>query len=165
MSKAKSYVPEGLRTVTPHLAVPNALDAIEFYKQAFGAELVFHSPGPTPRSTAHAQIRIGDSAVFVAHDVPNGALKAPAQLGGSSAGITLYVPDCDKLFNQAVAAGARINMPLEDMFWGDRYGQVRDPAGHVWAISTHKEDLSPEEIAKRAQAFMAEIAKASAKKQ
>jgi PhnB protein len=159
MAKAKSYLPEGLRQITAHLVVKNALETIEFYKKAFGAEVLSHAPGPTPGSTMHAAIRIGDSTVFMADETTMSTIKAPSNLGGTTSSLMLFVPDCDAVFNKAVAAGAKVNMPIADQFWGDRYGQLMDPAGHVWEIGTHKEDLTPEEIGKRAQAAMAEFAK------
>lgn len=159
MAKAKSYIPEGLRNVTAHLVVKNSLEAIEFYKKAFGAEVHSHAPGPTPGSTMHAAIRIGDAMVFLADDLNMSAVKAPGSLGGTTSSLMLYVTDCDAVFNKAVAAGAKVNMPIADQFWGDRYGQVIDPSGHVWEIGTHKEDLTPEELGQRAQAAMAAFAK------
>ena len=159
MTKAKSYIPEGLRTVTAHIVVKNALSAIEFYKKAFGAELLSHAPGPAPGSTMHASIRIGDATVFLVDDMNMSVVKAPSSLGGTTSSLMLFVPDCDAVFNRAVAAGAKVNMPLADQFWGDRYGQVIDPSGHVWEIGTHKEDLTPEEMEQRAQAAMAAFAK------
>ena len=161
MAKAKSHIPEGLRSVTAHLVVKNALEAIEFYKKAFGAEVVTHAPGPTPGSTMHAAIRVGDAQVFLADEMMS-VVKAPPNLGGTTSSLMLFVPDCDAVFNKAVAAGAKVNMPIADQFWGDRYGQVIDPSGHVWEIGTHKEDLSPEEMAQRAQAAMAQFANQAA---
>jgi PhnB protein len=159
MAKAKNYIPEGLRSVTSHLVVKNALDSIEFYKKAFGAEVQSHAPGPTPRSTMHAAIKIGDGVVFVTDEMPMSTSKAPKTLGGSTSSITLFVRDADATFKSAVAAGAKVNMPIGDQFWGDRYGQVVDPDGHLWEIATHKEDLTPVELQQRASAFMAEMAK------
>jgi uncharacterized glyoxalase superfamily protein PhnB len=157
MAKAKSYIPEGLRSVTPHLVVKNALESIEFYKKAFGAELMSHAPGPSPRSTMHAAIRIGDGVVFLADEMPQSIAKAPR--GSTTTSIMLFVPDVDATFKQAVAAGAKAAMPVGDQFWGDRYGQVTDPDGHLWEIGTHKEDLTPEEIRQRMGTFMEQTAK------
>ena len=161
MAKAKSHIPEGLRSITAHLVVKNALEAIEFYKKAFGAEVLSHAPGPTPGSTMHAAIRIGDATVFLADQMTMSTMKAPGNLGGTTSSLMLFVPDCDAVFNKAVDAGAKVNMPLADQFWGDRYGQVIDPSGHLWEIGTHKEDLTPEEIGQRAQAAMAAFEKAT----
>ena len=159
MAKAKSYLPEGLRSVTPHLVLKNSLDSIEFYKKAFGAELIAHAPGPTPRSTIHAMIKIGDSAIMLADEMPMSSAKAPKTVGGTTQSLSLFVPDVDATFNKAVAAGAKVNMPVGDQFWGDRYGQVFDPDGHLWEIATHKEDLTPQELEQRTRAAMAEMAK------
>jgi PhnB protein len=159
MAKAKSYTPEGLRSVTAHLFVKNALESIEFYKKAFAAQVISHAPGPAPKSTMHAAIRIGDGVVFVADEMPMTAVKAPKSLGATTSAITLFVPDVDATFKSAVSAGAKVNMPVADQFWGDRYGQILDPDGHLWEIATHKEDLTPDELEQRATAFMAEMAK------
>ncbi len=159
MAKANNYLPEGLRSVTAHLVVKNALDSIEFYKKAFAAEVVAHAPGPTPRSTMHAAIKIGDGVVFLADEMPMSTGKAPKSLGGTTTSIMLYVPDVDTTFNTAVAAGAKVSMPVGDQFWGDRYGQITDPDGHLWEIGTHKEDLTADEMQQRARAFMEHMAK------
>jgi uncharacterized glyoxalase superfamily protein PhnB len=159
MAKAKSYVPEGVRSVTPHLVVKNALESIEFYKKAFGAQLMNHAPGPTPRSTMHAAIKIGDSMLFLADEMPMGGAKAPKSVGGTTSSVMLFVSDVDATFKSAVAAGAKALMPVGDQFWGDRYGQVLDPDGHLWELGTHKEDLTADEMQQRASAFMAEMAK------
>lgn len=157
MAKAKRPIPEGMRTVTPHLPMQNALEAIAFYKKAFGAELKSHAPGTTPGSTMHAEIRIGDSSVFLADMLGAGPVKAPSSAGGATCMMHLYVPNADATFANAVAAGAKVVMPLADMFWGDRYGQITDPFGHVWSIATHVEDLTPQEIDQRAKAFFAQM--------
>ena len=159
MAKAKSYIPEGLRSVTSHLVVKNALDSIEFYKKAFGAELLSRAPGPSPKSTMHASVRIGDAVIFVADEMSMSTVKAPKSLGGTTSSVTLFVPDVDATFKNAVSAGAKSNMPVADQFWGDRYGQVIDPDGHLWEIATHKEDLTADEQQQRATKFMAEMAK------
>lgn len=144
-------IPDGMRTVTPHLVCEGAADAIEFYKKAFDA--VDNGRMPTPDGKImHAQIRIGDSAVMLVDAFPEMGALGPKGLKGSPVTIHLYVEDADKVFNQAVAAGATIRMPLSDMFWGDRYGMLEDPFGHRWSIATHKEDLTPEQMqAKMAQ--------------
>jgi PhnB protein len=159
MAEAQSYLPEGLRNITAHLVVKNALEAIEFYKKAFGAETLSHAPGPTPGSTMHAAIRVGDSTVFLADETTMSTIKAPPSRGGATSSLMLFVPDCDAVFNKEVAAGAKVNMPIADQFWGDRYGQLVDPSGHIWEIGTHKEDLTADELGQRAQAAMAEFAK------
>jgi PhnB protein len=157
MTQARNSVPEGLHTVTPHLVVRNAAQAIEFYKKAFGAEerSRFEMPGGT---IGHAELKIGDSVIFLADEMPApGASQSPQSVGGSTCTLNIYVDDVDKLFDQAVNAGGKSVMPVADMFWGDRYGTLTDPFGHVWSIATHKEDLSNEEIAERAQEFFAKM--------
>jgi uncharacterized glyoxalase superfamily protein PhnB len=137
--------------------VKNSLQAIDWYKKAFGAEVRSVAAGPVPGSTIHAEIRIGDSAIFMADDAPMSPIKSPALLGGASASITLFVPDSDAVFNQAVAAGAEVSMPLADMFWGDRYSTVKDPFGCFWSIATHKEDLSQDEIERRTRELFSKL--------
>lgn len=145
---AVSPIPPGCRTVTPHLVIRGAAKAIEFYKKAFGAEQVMLMPGPDGK-VMHAEIKIGDSLVFLADEFTSPQTGSPEKLGGTSVSFHIYVADCDALFNRAVSAGAKVMMPMMDMFWGDRFGSVLDPFGHMWSIATHKEDLSPEEMAKR----------------
>ncbi len=152
-------VPEGLHTITPHLYVRDASKAIEFYKKAFGAEVqggVHHTPDG---KVMHASLKIGDSHLMLADEFPQFGERSPQSLGGSPVVLNIYVEDVDKLFTQAVAAGAKVTMPLADQFWGDRYGQVVDPFGHHWALGAHKEDVAPEELEKRAKAAFAEMAK------
>jgi uncharacterized glyoxalase superfamily protein PhnB len=161
-TKAVHYAPQNLRSITPHVCVPNGLQAIEFYKKAFGAEVLSHAPGPAPGSTIHCELRIGDSVVMLADQMDMGPLRTPAQLGASTVSLTLFVPDADAVFAQAARAGATVVMPLQDMFWGDRWGTLKDPFGHVWSIGTHKEDVPPDEMEKRTRQFFAEMAKMSA---
>jgi PhnB protein len=145
-------VPEGYHTVTPHLTVRGAARAIEFYTRAFGAEEVARMPGPDGRRM-HAALRIGDSVVFLNDEFPEfGGSPSPAGLGGTPVTIHLYVDDVDALFARAVAAVAAVRMPLEDAFWGDRYGKVADPFGHEWSLASRKEVLTPQEMARRAKA-------------
>lgn len=151
-----SYIPEGTRTVTPHLAIKGAARAIDFYTRAFGAREHSRMPGPRG-SIGHAELQIGDSLVYLADEGPGGSSQSPQSLKGSSVVIHLYVPDVDATFQRAVGAGAKVSMPVMDMFWGDRFGQVRDPFGHLWSLATHKEDLSPDEMARRGQEFMASM--------
>ena len=143
-------VPEGYHSVTPYLVVNDAAEAISFYQRAFGAKEIMRMDGAQGK-ISHAEIRIGDSIVMLADEMPGGGAKAPLSLGGTSAGIFVYVEDADKTFRQATSAGAEIEMPLADMLWGDRYGKLTDPFGHSWHIATHKEDVSQEEMAKRAR--------------
>ena len=138
---AKS-IRDGFRTVTPYLTVKGAAQAIEFYKRAFGAQEVQRMNGPDGKTVMHAEIKIGDSIVMLADEFPQGS-RSPQTLGGTTAGIFLYVPDVDSAFKKAVDAGAKATMPPADMFWGDRFGKLADPFGHEWSMATHKEDLTP----------------------
>ena len=156
MASQTRQIPEGFHTVTPYLVVRDAAGAIDFYKQAFGAEELFRLEGP-PGKIGHAEIKIGDSIIMLADEMESGNCRSPQSLGGTAVNILLYVKDVDQVFNQAVSAGAEVAMPLDDMFWGDRYGQVTDPFGHSWALATHKEDIPPEELQKRAQMAFAEM--------
>jgi PhnB protein len=152
-------IPEGYHTVTPYLTVRNAADAVEFYKRAFGAEEVSRLQGPDGKSVMHAEIKIGDSIVMLSDEFPQGDTRSPQSLAGTTGSLILYVPDVDAAFQRAENAGARATMPPANMFWGDRFGKLTDPYGHAWGLATHKEDVSPEEMKKRAQAAMAEMAK------
>jgi PhnB protein len=153
--KKVQAIPPGFRTVTPHLVVRNAKNAIAFYKSAFGAKEKMVMPTPDG-GVAHAELKIGDSLLMVADEMPAMGASAPQTVGGSPVHIFLYVPNVDKVFAQAVKAGATVTMPLMDMFWGDRYGKLDDPFGHKWALATHVEDVSPREMAKRAEKAAAE---------
>ena len=128
-----------------------AAAAIEFYKKAFGAEEIARMPGPKG-SVMHAEIQIGDSRIMLNDEFPDFGKMGPASIGGTPITIHLYVNDVDALFDRAVKAGATARMPVADMFWGDRYGQIEDPFGHHWSIATHKEDVSPEECMRRMKA-------------
>lgn len=154
---ASSPIPAGYHTVTPHLVVTKLDEAIAYYQKAFGAELVFQMNGPDG-SPMHAEIKIDDSVVLLAPENAEMGTKAPVNLGGTAGGLHLYVENADAVAKAAAAAGGKITMPVADMFWGDRYGQVVDPFGHKWSIATHKEDLSPEEMTKRSEAFGAAMA-------
>jgi PhnB protein len=143
-------VPEGMHTVTPHLICAGATDAIEFYKKAFNAIEMGHLSNPQGK-LMHASIRIGDSAVMLADEFPDWGKFGPKSLKGSPVTIHLYVEDVDATFERAVSAGAKITMPLEDTFWGDRYGVLEDPFGHHWSVATHIRDMTPEEIQQAAQ--------------
>lgn len=147
-------IPEGMHTLTPHLVCEGAAEAIEFYKQAFGAVELGRLPGPQGR-LVHAMIRIGDSRVMLADAFPVCGLVGPRALAGSPVTIHLYVEDVDATVARAVAAGARVTMPVEDMFWGDRYGKVRDPFGHEWSFATPVRDVSPEEMTEAAKKMFA----------
>ena len=145
MNQAVRPIPEGYRTVTPHLVCEQATDAIAFYKKAFGAVEIARLPGPDGK-IMHAELRIGDSPIMLAQDFPEFGSLGPLALEGTPVVIHLYVEDADAAWAKALDAGAKPTMPLSDMFWGDRYGQVVDPFGHRWSIATHKQDLTPEQI-------------------
>ena len=149
-------IPEGYHSVTPYLAVPDAAEAIEFYKRAFGARERVRMPTPDGK-IAHAELEIGDSLIMLSDPFPQSQAKPPSELGGTTGGVFLYVEDADAAFQQATDAGATVSMPLENMFWGDRFGSLMDPFGHHWSIATHIEDLTEEEIAERGQAAMASM--------
>ena len=148
---ATKPIPDGFHTVTPYLTVKDAPRAIDFYKQAFGAQVRSTHYSPDGK-VMNADLKVGDSILMVAEEFPGMGSKSPLALGDSPVTIHLYVEDVDKLFNQAIAAGAKAVMPVMDQFWGDRYGMVTDPFGHKWSMGTHKEDLTPAEIEKRGRA-------------
>ena len=143
-------VPNGMHTVTPHLVCAGAVDAIEFYKQAFNATEVGRMEGPQGK-LIHAMIRIGDSSVMLVDEFPEWRSLGPKSLRGSPVTIHLYVEDVDAFVKRAVAVGAKMTMPLDDMFWGDRYGKLEDPFGHQWSVATHIRDVSPEEMRQAVQ--------------
>ena len=143
-------VPNGMHTVTPHLVCAGAVDAIEFYKQAFNATEVGRMVGPQGK-LIHAMIRIGDSSVMLVDEFPAWRSLGPKSLRGSPVTIHLYVEDVDAFVKRAVAVGAKMTMPLDDMFWGDRYGKLEDPFGHQWSVATHIRDVSPEEMRQAVQ--------------
>jgi PhnB protein len=151
MKQKVTPVPAGFHTATPYLVVRDAARAIEFYKQAFGAKEIFRMPAPDGK-IMHGEIQIGDSRVMLSDECPDMGSKSPQALNGSPVSIFLYVEDVDAVFKNAVAAGAKPTAPVQDMFWGDRYGKVTDPFGHQWQIATHKEDVSPHEMEKRSAA-------------
>ncbi|HYE84824.1 MAG TPA: VOC family protein [Vicinamibacterales bacterium] len=141
-------IPDGYYSLTPYLYVRGAAEAIEFYKKAFGATETVRMPGPGGK-IMHAEVKIGNSMLMLSDENPERGAISPATLKGSGGSIMLYTDDVDKVFKQAVAAGAKSVMEPVDMFWGDRMGNVIDPFGHSWAIATHKEDVTPEEMGKR----------------
>lgn len=147
-----SPVPPGFHTVTPHLTVRGAAKAIEFYVKAFGAVELFRNLGPDGKSIMHARVRIGDSLVMLNDEFSEAAEHSPQTLEGSPVTLHVYVPDADAMFRRAVSAGAKVVMPICDAFWGDRYGQLTDPFGHTWSIAARIEDLTPEEMRRRAAA-------------
>lgn len=146
-------IPEGFQTITAHITVADAAAAIDFYAKAFGAVERFRMPG-ADGEIMHAEVQIGSSVLMLHDEFPEYGAVGPAKLGGSPVKIHLYVEDVDAAFATAVEAGCEVSMPVQDMFWGDRYGALTDPFGHHWAIATHTEDLTPEQIAERAAASM-----------
>ena len=159
MAKAKHAIPEGYHTVTPQLVMDNAANAIEWYKRAFGAVEIGRAVGPDGK-IMHATVRIGNSLVMLNDEIA-GAKSAKAR-GGSPASMWVYVDDCDALFERAIAAGGRESGGpmgrMQDQFWGDRCGMLVDPEGYSWTIATHKEDLTPQEMQKRQDEFMKNVA-------
>ena len=148
MSKSQvKPIPDGMHTVTPHLVCAGAAEAMEFYKKAFKAVELGRMAGPQGK-LLHGAIRIGDSTIMLADEFPDWGSLGPKSLKGSSVTIHLYVEDVDAFVAHAAAAGAKITMPIQDMFWGDRYGKLEDPFGHQWSVSTHVRDVSPEEMQK-----------------
>jgi PhnB protein len=150
---AAKPIPEGQPTVTPYLAVDDAAKAIEYYKRAFGATERGRMDGPGG-SIMHASLEIGDGVVMLSDPFPQASTKTPKDLGGSTVSIFMYVEDVDEVVKQAVDAGGSVAMEPADQFWGDRFGTVTDPFGHVWGLATHIEDLTPEEMEERAKAAM-----------
>jgi PhnB protein len=150
-------IPNGYHSITPYLTVDNAKQAIDFYTRAFGAKETMRMDGP-PGKISHAELKIGDSIIMVSDEVLGAtSARSPRSLGGSPVNIFLYVEDVDAVFDRAKAAGAKVDAPVDDMFWGDRYGKLTDPFGHSWSVATHKEDVAPADMAKRAQAAMARM--------
>jgi uncharacterized glyoxalase superfamily protein PhnB len=146
-------IPAGQPTLTPHLVVKGATEAIEFYKHAFGAEELFRMPMPGQNGQTklgHADLKIGNSRIFLADEFPEHGSHAPS--GSSPVSIHLYVTDADATFARAIEAGATVTMPLADMFWGDRFGKLVDPFGHHWSVAEHLEDLTPEQMEERKRA-------------
>jgi uncharacterized glyoxalase superfamily protein PhnB len=146
MSRPKA-IPEGMHVVTPHLICAGAADAIEFYKKAFAATEVARMPGPDGK-IIHAAIQIHGDTVMLVDEMPQWGALGPKALKGSPVVIHLYVEDVDSFVSRAVAAGAKLTMPVQDMFWGDRYGKIEDPFGHQWSVATHVRDVLPDEMQK-----------------
>jgi PhnB protein len=157
MAEKVKPIPDGYHSVTPYLTLSDSARAIEFYKKAFGATEQFRMETPAGK-IMHAEIKIGDSIIMLSDEM-GGDCQSPEALGGSPAGMMLYVEDVDAVFDRAVAAGGKVKMPLDDMFWGDRFGTITDPFGHVWSIATHKEDVPPDELEKRGKEAMAKMGK------
>ena len=151
---ATKPIPEGYHTLTTHLAVENAAEAIDWYKRAFGAKERMRMPGPEGK-IGHAELEFGDSLVMLSDPFPQSTVRPPKEIGGTSASIFMYVEDVDATVKTAVGAGAKVEMEVANQFWGDRFGSITDPFGHLWSIATHVEDLTPEEIAERGKEAMA----------
>jgi len=152
-------IPDGYYTVTPYLIIKDAARAIEFYMQAFGATELMRFADPSGK-VGHAEIKIGNSPIMLADEHPEMGYRGPESLGGTPVSILLYVADVDAMFKRAIAAGAKELRPLKDQFYGDRSGTLVDPFGHVWTVATHKEDITLEEMNKRAAAAMKQQGKA-----
>jgi uncharacterized glyoxalase superfamily protein PhnB len=157
MGDIAKATPEGTRTVTPNLVFNEASRAIEFYKKVFGAIELARMPGPNNK-VMHAAIRIGDFTIFVTDTVTNKVAATSTETTFVPAYLHLYVDDVDATFKLAVENGAKVDMPLDNMFWGDRYGKITDPFGHQWSLATHKEDVAPDEMERRAQAMFSKSA-------
>jgi uncharacterized glyoxalase superfamily protein PhnB len=147
-------IPEGFHTLTPHLVIRDCPAALDFYAKALGAKEIARHPGPGGK-IMHAEMQIGDSKFFLNDEFPEMGARGPQSLGGTPITLHLFVEDCEKLFTQAVAAGATVLMPLAVQFWGDRYGIVTDPFGHNWSIASRLKDLTPAELAAAAAEAMA----------
>jgi len=158
MAKVKP-IPEGNHSVTAALVVRDGKKAIEFYKTAFGAKLLSVMNGPDGQSVMHAELKIGDTKIYLGDENPDMGARSPQALGGSPVSLNIYTEDCDAMFKKAIAAGATVKMPLDNMFWGDRYGKLTDPFGHEWGIATHVEDVTESEMEKRGKEWFATMAK------
>jgi uncharacterized glyoxalase superfamily protein PhnB len=154
-------IPEGYHTLTPHLICRDAASAIEYYKKAFGAvQRGGVMQGPDGK-VMHAELRIGDSLFMIADEMPDYGSLSPQSIGGSGMGLHLYVEDVDSAFDKAIGAGGVVEMPVADMFWGDRYGKLVDPFGHKWSIATHVRDMSMEEMGAAQEEFMKQMPKSA----
>jgi uncharacterized glyoxalase superfamily protein PhnB len=161
-AKGPKHIPEGCHGVIPHLIVNDGNRAIEFYKRAFGAKEHLRMPGPDGRSIGHAHLEIGEGALYLCDESAAMNCHAPTSIGGTPVSMHLYVEDVDPAFARAVEAGATVTMPLMNMFWGDRFGKLRDPFGHEWTMASHVEDVSPAEMEERGKAAYAAMAKGPA---
>jgi uncharacterized glyoxalase superfamily protein PhnB len=150
-------IPDNFHSLTPNLVCRNAAQAIEFYKTVFGATELVRMPGPGGK-IMRAELQIGDSRFFVNDSMGKSIPTGPEPGASNPMYLHVYVEDADTIFNRAIEGGARVDMPLQDMFWGDRYGKLTDPFGQQWGIATHKEDVAPEEMKRRQDAFFAKAA-------
>jgi len=157
---ATKPIPEGYHTVSPYLAVDDAARAIEYYLKAFGAKELVRMEAPGGK-VGHAELELGDSRIMLSDPFPQASTRPPKELGGTSASVFMYVEDVDAVVKRAVDAGATVTMEVANQFWGDRFGTITDPFGHVWSIATHVEDVPPEEMAERAKAAMAAMGSSS----
>jgi PhnB protein len=155
---AVKAIPDGYHSITPYLIVKGAAKALEFYKKAFAATESIRMDGPNGR-VMHAEIKIGDSFVMLADEVPEMGARSPDTIGGTPVGLMIYTADVDAMTKQAIASGAKVDRPVQDQFYGDRSGTVVDPFGHKWTIATHKEDVSPEEMSRRFEEAMKNMPK------
>ena len=158
MPEQVKAVPPGFHTLTPHLVVRKAEQALEFYKNAFGAEVLHVAHMPVGK-VMHASLRIGDSMLMLNDEFPDYGTLSPLSTGGSAVTIHIYTENVDAAFNRALSAGAQVKMPLADQFWGDRYGVVADPFGHKWSLGAHIKDMSPEEMQREQDRAMAAMKK------
>lgn len=149
---ATKAIPPGYHSVTPYLIIDGAGKAIDFYKRAFGAKELMRMESPDGR-VGHAEIQIGDSHIMLADEYPEMGYRSPQALGGAAVSLMVYVEKVDQIFKQALSSGAQELQPVKDQFYGDRSGTLKDPFGHVWTISTHVEDVAPEEMRRRAQQY------------
>jgi len=153
-------IPEGYHSITPYMTVRDAARAIEFYKQAFGAVEKAAMKGPDGK-IMHAELRIGDSILMLGDEMPEFGSLSPLSTGGTGMGLHIYVENVDTAFERAVQAGAAVEMPVSDMFWGDRYGKLKDPFGHKWSIGTHMRDVSAQEMKKAQEEFLRQMPKSA----
>jgi PhnB protein len=162
MSESPKTIPDGYHSINTYLVVRNADRAIQFYKKAFGAEERFRMHGPDGKTIMHADLKIGDSVFMLTEESKEMKALSPDSIGGSPVTMYVYVKDVDSIFNQAISEGATMLKPVQDQFYGDRSGYLRDPFGHLWSIATHKKDLSPDELRKAGEAFFEEMSKMKA---
>jgi PhnB protein len=160
MAKKAQAIPKGYHTVTPNIVVDGAAKAIDFYKKALGAEEIMRFPGPDGK-IMHAEIRIGDSVIMLVDQMPEQGGRGPKLIGGTPVSFFVYGDNVDAAWKRAVDAGAKPIMPLDDQFWGDRAGSLEDPYGHHWWLAQHIEDLTPDELNKRSEAFFSQMQSAS----
>jgi uncharacterized glyoxalase superfamily protein PhnB len=160
MAKKAQAIPKGYHTVTPSIVVDGAVKAIDFYKKALGAEEIMRFPGPDGK-IMHAEIRIGDSVIMLVDQMPEQGGRGPKLIGGTPVSFFVYGENVDAAWKRAVDAGAKPIMPLDDQFWGDRTGLLEDPYGHHWWLAQHIEDLTPDELSKRSEAFFSQMQTAS----